>query len=77
MSAFAAAPVVFATPAAAKRAGARAPAAKLRSVVAKAAYTVTLVTPEGKKEIKCNDDQYILDAAEARAARLQVAEPAA
>ena len=29
------------------------------------AYTITLRTPEGDKEITCEDDQYILDAAEA------------
>ena len=28
------------------------------------AYTITLRTPEGDKEITCEDDQYILDAAE-------------
>ena len=28
------------------------------------AYTITLRTPEGDKQITCEDDQYILDAAE-------------
>lgn len=29
-----------------------------------ASYKVTLITPDGKKEIKCPDNEYILDAAE-------------
>nr|O04683.1 RecName: Full=Ferredoxin-1, chloroplastic; AltName: Full=Ferredoxin I; Flags: Precursor [Mesembryanthemum crystallinum]AAB61593.1 ferredoxin I precursor [Mesembryanthemum crystallinum] len=33
-------------------------------VTAMAAYKVTLVTPEGKQELECPDDVYILDAAE-------------
>ena len=28
------------------------------------AYTITLQTPEGDKQVTCEDDQYILDAAE-------------
>jgi len=44
----------------------KAPAAARASVRAKASYKVTLETPEGKKEITCADDVYILDAAEAR-----------
>jgi ferredoxin len=28
------------------------------------AYTITLLTPDGDKEIICEEDQYILDAAE-------------
>ena len=30
------------------------------------AYKVTLVTPDGTEEIECDDDTYILDAAEVR-----------
>ena len=33
-------------------------------VTAKASYKVKLITPEGTKEIKCPEDEYILDAAE-------------
>ena len=40
----------------------RTAAQKPRSV--KAQYKVTLETPEGKQEIECADDTYILDAAE-------------
>ncbi|PSD55253.1 ferredoxin [Acinetobacter baumannii] len=29
-----------------------------------ATYKITLITPEGKVEIQCPDDQYVLDAAE-------------
>lgn len=66
MSAFTAAPALCAKPAAsANRVSMRA-AKPSRSVAAKAAFSVTLMTPDGKKEFKCNDDQYILDAAEVR-----------
>ena len=30
------------------------------------AFTVTLETPEGKQDISCADDTYVLDAAEVR-----------
>ena len=30
------------------------------------AFTVTLETPEGKQDISCADDTYVLDAAEGR-----------
>ncbi|BAT86753.1 hypothetical protein VIGAN_05006200 [Vigna angularis var. angularis] len=33
-------------------------------VTAMATYKVKLITPEGEKEIKCSDEDYILDAAE-------------
>lgn len=49
----------------------KAPAAARASVRAKASYKVTLETPEGKKEITCADDVYILDAAEARGDGMQ------
>lgn len=35
-----------------------------------AKYTVTLKTPEGEKKLSVADDQYILDAAEARAVHI-------
>ena len=37
---------------------------KLPSTLQVQAYKVTLETPEGKQEIECADDVYILDAAE-------------
>ncbi|XP_047173344.1 ferredoxin-1, chloroplastic-like [Vigna umbellata] len=33
-------------------------------VTAMATYKVKLITPSGEKEIKCSDEEYILDAAE-------------
>lgn len=39
-------------------------AAARTSVVA--AFTVTLVTPDGESKIECDEDTYILDAAEVR-----------
>ena len=40
-----------------------APVAKVRGMKVQA-FTVTLETPEGKQEISCADDTYVLDAAE-------------
>ena len=42
-----------------------APVAKVRGMKVQA-FTVTLETPEGKQEISCADDTYVLDAAEVR-----------
>ena len=83
MAAFvSAAPAVKAPAAPVRLARSAAPAsvAGRRSVRMQASYKVTLVTPEGTKEITCADDVYVLDAAEVRqpeAAAAASREPAA
>jgi hypothetical protein len=62
-----AAPAVKAPAAPVRLARSAAPASVARrSVRMQASYKVTLVTPEGTKEITCADDVYVLDAAEVR-----------
>jgi len=58
--------VKAAAPVRVARSAAPASVATRRSVRMQASYKVTLVTPEGTKEITCADDVYVLDAAEVR-----------
>lgn len=69
MAAFvSAAPVAVkaAAPVRLARSAAPASVAARRNVRMQATFKVTLVTPEGTKEISCADDVYVLDAAEVR-----------